>query len=135
MRPGNDTKIDMRFVCPKDVKKMLVQTTRSVYWKKWAAKREYEELKKGAWPEPGLALLSKKAKGVWTEKHCNVARKIFLEGGWTQKRLFGVGRSEVSQCQACQVEEGTEKHRLYPVQNGTKKGGIFRSPSKNRSKR
>ena len=45
---GNDTKSDMRFVCPKDVKKMLVQTARSVYWKKVAAKHEYEELKEGA---------------------------------------------------------------------------------------
>ena len=35
---GNDIKIDMRCVCPKDVKKMLVQASRSVYWKKWAAK-------------------------------------------------------------------------------------------------
>ena len=47
-------KIDMRFVCPKDVKKMLVQTARSVYWKKLAAKHEYEELKEGAWFEPAL---------------------------------------------------------------------------------
>ena len=45
---GNDISMDMRFVCPKDVKKMLVQTARSVYWKKWAAKHEYEELKEGA---------------------------------------------------------------------------------------
>ena len=28
---GNDTKIDMRFVCPKDVKKMLVQTASAVF--------------------------------------------------------------------------------------------------------
>ena len=49
----------------------------------------------------------------WTEKHRNVSRKIFLEGGWTQKRLFVIGWSDVSQCQACQKEEGTEKHRLY----------------------
>ena len=52
-------------------------------------------------------------KENWTEKHRNVARKIFLEGGWTQKRLFGVGWSDVSQCQACQIEEGAEKHRLH----------------------
>ena len=42
-----------------------------------------------------------------------VARKIFLEGGWTQKRLFDIGWSDVSQCQACHNEEGTEKRRLY----------------------
>ena len=52
----------MRLVCPKDVKKMLVQTARSVYWKKWAAMLEYEEFKEGAWLEPGLALLRKKVK-------------------------------------------------------------------------
>ena len=38
---------NMRFVCPKDVKKMLVQTARTVYLKKWAAKHENEELKEG----------------------------------------------------------------------------------------
>ena len=107
------SKIDMRFVGPKDVKKMLVQRARSVYWKKWAAKHGYEELKGGAWLEPGQALWHHKVKENWAEKHRNVARKIFLEGGWTQMRLFDIGRSDVSQCQACQKEEGREKHRLY----------------------
>ena len=83
--PSDETKIDMRHVCPRDVKKMLVQRARSVYWKKW------EELKEGAWIDPAPVLLRKKAKGVWTEIHRNVARKIFLEGGWTQKRLFDIG--------------------------------------------
>ena len=83
-------------MCPKDVRKMLVQRARSVHWKKWAAKHEYEELKEGAWLEPGLALLRKKEKGDWAEKHRNLARKIFLEGGWTQKRLFDIGWSDVS---------------------------------------
>ena len=110
---SDETKIDMTYVCPRDVKNMLVLWARSVYWKKWAAKHEQEELKVGAWIEPALALLRKKAKGAWTEKHRNVARKIFLEGGWTQKRLIDIDRSDVSQCQACQMEEGTEKHRLY----------------------
>ena len=57
--------------------------------------------------EPGLTLSRKKVKENWTEKHRNVAGKIFLEGGWTQKRLFDVGLSDVSQCQACQIEEST----------------------------
>ena len=74
----------MRYVCPKDVKKMLVQRARSVYWEKLAAKHEDEELKEGAWLDPGLVLLRKKVEECWTEKHRNVARKIFLEGGWTQ---------------------------------------------------
>ena len=30
-----------------------------------------------------------------------------------QKKLFGIGWSDQSDCQACHKEEGTEKHRLY----------------------
>ena len=51
---GDEMKIDMRYVCLKDVKKMLVQRARSVYWKKWSAKHEQEELKEGAWIDPAL---------------------------------------------------------------------------------
>ena len=75
---------------------MLLQRARTVYWKKWAAKHEYEELKEGVWLEPALALLRKKTKGDWTEKHRKVARKLLLEGGWVQQRLFDVGRMKVS---------------------------------------
>ena len=82
-----------------------------MYWKKWAAKHEYEELKEGAWLDPGRALLRKKVRKNWTAKHRNVARKIFLKGGWTQQRLFDIGWSDISQCQACQMEEGSEKHK------------------------
>ena len=36
-------------------------------------------------------------KGDWTGKHRDVARKIFSEGGWTQKKLFDIGgRTTVS---------------------------------------
>ena len=79
---------------------MLVQRARPVCWKKWAAKHEQEELKEGAWIDPALVLLRKKAKMVRTGKNRNVARKIFLEGGWTHKRLFEFGWSDISQCQA-----------------------------------
>ena len=75
---------------PKDVKKVLVQRARPVHWKKWAVKHEYEVLKEGAWLEPGLALLRKKVKETWTENHRNVARKIFVEGGWMQRKLFDI---------------------------------------------
>ena len=91
---SDETRIDMSFVCPGDVKKMLAQRTRSVYWKNWAAKHDHEELKEGAWLEPGRALCKKKVKENWTDKHRNVARKIFLEGGWTQKRLLDIGWSD-----------------------------------------
>ena len=53
----------MRYVCPKDVKKMLVQQARSVYWKKLAAKLENEELKEGIWLEPAPALSPQENEG------------------------------------------------------------------------
>ena len=40
-----------------------------MYCKEWAAKHEYKELKEEAWLEPGLALLRKRVKENWTEKH------------------------------------------------------------------
>ena len=70
--------MDMRNVCPKDVKKMPLQQAGMVYWKKWAAKRECEELKESYLAE---------TKEGWTEKHRNVARKLVLEGGWVQQKL------------------------------------------------
>ena len=106
---SEETRIDMRFVRPRNVKKMLVQSARSVYSKKWAAKHKHEELKEGVWLELAPALLRKKVREDWTEKHRNVARKNFLKGGWTQKRHFDIGWSDVSQCQACHTEDGTEK--------------------------
>ena len=34
----------MRYVCPKDVKKMLLKQARSTYWMKWAAKHEHVKI-------------------------------------------------------------------------------------------
>ena len=82
-------------------------------WKKWAAKREIEEMMEGAWLELALALLRKKTTGDWTGRNRNVARKLVLEGGWVQKKLFDIGWSDESECPACHKEEGTEKDRLY----------------------
>ena len=48
-------RVDMRYVCPKDVKKMLEGQARSTCWRKWAAKHENEELKESVWLEPALA--------------------------------------------------------------------------------
>ena len=89
-----DRSIGMRYVCPKDVKNMFLQQATTVYWKKWAAKHEYEELKEGSCLEPALALMRKKAKEDRNEKHRIVARMFFLEGGWVQKRLFDIGWSD-----------------------------------------
>ena len=95
---SDEIKIDMRYVRPRDGKKMLVQRARSVFWKKWAATHEQEELKEGAWIDPALVLLRKKAKG-----------------------LFDIGWSDTSH--ACQMEEGTVKHRLChcPVRHAVRR--------------
>ena len=55
--------VDMTYVCPNDVKKMLLGQARSTFWRKWAAKHQYEELKEGIWLEPTLALLRRRTKG------------------------------------------------------------------------
>ena len=114
-----DIRRRQRYVCPKDVKKILLQQARMVCWK-WAAKHEYEELKEGIWLDPALALRSKKTKDDWTEKHRNVARKVFLEGGWVQQRHFDIGWSGESKCQACHKEKGTKNTGSTTVQNGMK---------------
>ena len=70
-------------------------------------------LKECTWLERALAVLRKNTKEDWSERHRNVARKLVLEGGWVQKKLFDIGWSDESESQACHKEGGTEKHRLY----------------------
>ena len=70
--------VDVRYVCPKDVKNMLMKQAQSTYWRKWAAKHEYEELKQGIWLEPALDLLRRKTKDEWADKHRHVGRKMAL---------------------------------------------------------
>ena len=106
-------RVDMRLVCPEDMKKMLRKQARPPCWKKWAAKHQYEELKEGVWFVPTEAMLRKKMDDEWTDKHRNVLKKLLVEGGWVQKRLFDIGWSNEDKCQRCNKEEGTEKHRLY----------------------
>ena len=83
--------VDMRHVCKENEKKMLIKQARSTYWRKQAAKHEYEDLKEGICLEPALTLLRRKTKEEWTDKHRHVARKLVLEGGCVQKRLFRGG--------------------------------------------
>ena len=114
--------IPMRFGCPKDVRKMLVQSARSVHWRKWAAKHEYQELKEGAWLEPALALLRKKVKGNWIENHRNIARKIFLEGGWvkhvTRRKAHKSPGSTIAQSGAKSVQTVRVDSRARPAVAG-----------------
>ena len=50
--------------------------------------------------------------GIMDGETRHIARKLFSEGGWVQKRLFDIGWSDESKCHVCHKEEGTEKHWL-----------------------
>ena len=104
------------------------------YWKKWA-KHEYEELKEGIWLTPALALLRKKTKEDWTEKHRHVARKLVLEGGWVQKKLFDIGWSDESECQAFHKEKAQKSTGSTIAQNGTRSDGRSQRPAESVSKK
>ena len=56
--------------------------------------------------------LAKESEDGLDRKASQCGQKDLL-GRRTQKRPFDTGWLGVSQCQACQMEESTEKHRLY----------------------
>ena len=74
--------MDVRFVCPQDVKKMFLKQANTTYWKKWAAKHEDDELKEGVWFDPIKAMLRRKTNAEWTDKHRNVMKhRLYLCAG------------------------------------------------------
>ena len=100
------------FSSPQDVKNMLLKQAKLVYWKKWAAKRGCGELKR-VWLEPIRALLRRKTNEARTDRHRNVMKKLVVEGGWVQQRMYDIGWSGETRCRGCHEEESMEKHRLY----------------------
>ena len=102
--------VGMRVVCLQDVKKMLLKQARMVYRKKWAAKHECEELQEGVWLEPIQAMPWRR---TWTDKHRHVMRKLVVDAGWVQKRLYDIAWSDEKKCRGRNKEEGTEKHWQY----------------------
>ena len=66
------------------LKKMLVQRARSVLLDKSGQQSTgmKSQKKEHGWNQ-GKLFCVKKVKDNLTEKHCNVARKMFLEGRWT----------------------------------------------------
>ena len=82
---------------------MLLKQVRTTYWKKWATTHECEELSKGVW----LALMRAVLRDEkWTDKHRNVMRKLVVEGGWVQKRLYDIGWSDEKKCRGCNKRRG-----------------------------
>ena len=105
-------RVDMRYVCPKDVKKMLVQQARSAYWKKRAAKHGYEKLKEGIWLGSGYVANEKRRKSG--------LRSIGMLRGsyWVQKRLLDIGWSDESAKPATRRKAQKSTGSTTP-QNGT----------------
>ena len=85
--------MDMRYVCPEDVKKMLLKQARTIHGRSGQPTRETKE--------------------EWTDKHRNEARKLILEAGFWKERLFDIGWLDENKCEGCHKEEGSERHRLY----------------------
>ena len=98
-------RVDMRYVCPKDAKEMLVKQARSAYWKKWAANSAAEE-------DEGRV----DCKG---SKRC---QKITCGRRLGAEQTLDIGWSDESEGQACHKEEGTEKHRFHHCQVEMKSG-------------
>ena len=141
MFDGQET-VDMRVVCPQGVKKMLLTQARTVYWRRWTVRHECEDLKEGVWLDIIQAMLRRKINEAWTDKHHNVMRKLVVEGGWVQRRLYDIGWSHEKKCRGCNKEEGMEKHRLChcPWLEGNQKpdprwNGEMRAKSKDTKER
>ena len=62
------------------------------------------------WLEPIQAVLRRKTNDVRTDRHRHVSRKLVVEGGCVQKRLYDIGWSDEKKCRGFNKEEGTEKH-------------------------
>ena len=95
-----------------DVKKMLWKRRRLLTGESGQPNTSVRTSKKGSY----LALSKQcceRNEERWTDKHRNVLKKIVVEGGWVQKRVYDVGWSNENKFQGCNKEEHTEKHRLY----------------------
>ena len=104
--------VDMRVVWPQDVKKMLLKQARMVYWKRWAANHEYEELEGGVWLEliQAMAKEDERILDGRTPKCGEEAGCGRRMGAEKIVRHWLVGRKE---CGGSYKEEVTEKDGLH----------------------
>ena len=105
--------VDMRYVCPKDVKKMLMKQAGSAFWRKWVAKHEYEELKEvsGSSQFWFCSEGKRRRKGL-TSIATFPENWFWKEAGCRKDSSTLVGQLK-ARAKACHKEEGTEKHGLY----------------------
>ena len=50
---------------------------------------------------------------MWTDKHRKVMRKLVVEGGGVQKRLYDIEWSDDKMCRGCGNEKGKEKRSTF----------------------
>ena len=130
-----EARIDMRYVCPEDVKKMLLQQARTVYWKEWAAKHEHGDLKEGIWLEPALAVLRKNTYEEWTDKNIVMLRGSYFwkEAGCRNDSSTLVGLMKVN-AKLVTRTQAQKSAGSTTAQNGTKSDGGFQMLSENGTK-
>ena len=85
-----------------------------MHWKKCAAEHEYED---EAWLEPGLALLRKKVRESWTEKH-RPGRSFWMEVARKKGSSILDGRISVS-VKLARWRKAQKSTGFTTVQNGT----------------
>ena len=110
--------VDLRMVCPQDVKKLFKQA-RMVYWKEQAATHECEDLKEGVWLEPIQAVLRRKTNGPWAEKLHKVRRTWVVDGGGCRK-MYDIGWSDEKKCRMRQRRRRGETQVVPPAAFGGK---------------
>ena len=91
---SDETRIDMRFVCPRDVKKMQDLGAKGSISILWPAKHECEELKEGVWLEPVPA---KESEGIGLQSIAMwPGRSSWKEGGRNRDFSILAGRMLVN---------------------------------------
>ena len=108
--------MDMRFICPRDVKKMLLKQVTTTYWKKCASRHECEEIEQRSLGLTRLMLCCEGRQERIVEKQAPQRdENIVVE---MATRMYDTGWSDEKKCRGCDKEDGTEKHKAapFPVQ-------------------
>ena len=107
-----------------------------VYWKKWAAKHEYEELKEGIWLEPGCGIAAQENKRRLVRKASQGGQKIAFGMKVRCRRSFLtlVGRMRVN-AKLVTRRKVQKSMGSTIAQNGTRSEGRFQRLSVSGSKK
>ena len=102
--------VDMKVVCPQDVKKMLPTLVRMVCWKKLGSRARMRGVEGRSFGR------SQSRQRCEDKKETSTA---IGSGNWSWKKdgfrgeVWDTGWSDVQKCRSRNKEEGTEKHTLY----------------------